>query len=121
MTDGMNRDRTCTSMRHPSPCRDKTRHLTTEPSTSTGGRGREEVRKVPNCMSCAHAPSYEPHGSQVPVSRPDWTVGRTLHYSGHVTFTAVVPEYSLFHLSLSLSLSFSHILHSVYIYDAFLL
>ncbi|KAK3728329.1 hypothetical protein RRG08_043954 [Elysia crispata] len=45
------------------------------------GRGREEVRKVPNCMSCAHAPSYEPHGSQVPVSRPDWTVGRTLHYS----------------------------------------
>ncbi|KAK3746438.1 hypothetical protein RRG08_021980 [Elysia crispata] len=25
-TAGMNRDRTCNSMRHPSPCRDKTRH-----------------------------------------------------------------------------------------------
>ena len=33
-TDGMNRDRTCASMRHPSPCRDKTRHLTTELSAS---------------------------------------------------------------------------------------
>ena len=31
----MNRDRTCASMRHPSPCRDKTRHLTTELSAST--------------------------------------------------------------------------------------
>ena len=30
----MNRDRTCASMRHPSPCRDKTRHLTTELSAS---------------------------------------------------------------------------------------
>ena len=30
-TDGMNRDRTCASMRHPSPYRDnKSRHLTTE-------------------------------------------------------------------------------------------
>ena len=35
IADGMNRDRTCTSMRHPSPCRDKSRHLTTELSTST--------------------------------------------------------------------------------------
>ena len=34
-TDGMNRDRTCASMRHPSPCRDKTRHLTFELSAST--------------------------------------------------------------------------------------
>ena len=28
-------DRTCASMRHPSPCRDKIRHLTTEPFKST--------------------------------------------------------------------------------------
>ena len=34
-TDEMNRDRTCASMQHPSPCRDKTMHLTTELSTST--------------------------------------------------------------------------------------
>ena len=32
------RDRTCASMRHPSRCRDKTRHLTTELSASTKNR-----------------------------------------------------------------------------------
>ena len=37
-TDGMNRDRTCASIRHPSPCRDKTGHLTTELSASTKNR-----------------------------------------------------------------------------------
>ena len=33
----INRDRTCTSMRHPSPCRDKTRHLTASTKIDASG------------------------------------------------------------------------------------